>query len=415
MMKYTVTRFLKAGVAAFAVAMCFFAQVSTAAPVSNGFVVEKWIDRIQLNGVAVDTSGAYGNNVYFGDNNTGTIHRLDGQGLSTPFATIPGAISSLEFDPTGAFGGLLYASVVRSGSQPDKVYAIAPDGSSSLFFSGSTMLSKGMSFGRGGAFGSDLYMADGQAGNLVRIHSDGTSSTLSGGLGVRDGNDDLVLVEDGPFGGFIYLTSVQGTDEIQRIAPSGSAGIFTLAAGGKSIEIGSGVFGDYLYAGGPSSLSGADGAVIVRYDASGNMEVFAEGFLPTNDNPIRTLAIQNDTMWAINVDDALYRITPVPEPITGDLNFDGFVGLADLNIILGNWNLWVPPGDPRADVGGVGGTGPDGFVGIDDLNVVLGNWNAGTPPAAEASAVVPEPGSVVVLGVVTVMVFGIGRSRRPAA
>ncbi len=34
----------------------------------------------------------------------------------------------------------------------------------------------------------------------------------------------------------------------------------------------------------------------------------------------------------------------------------------------------------------------DGFVGIDDLNVVLGNWNAGTPPPGGNA--VPEPGTL---------------------
>jgi sialidase-1 len=69
--------------------------------------------------------------------------------------------------------------------------------------------------------------------------------------------------------------------------------------------------------------------------------------------------------------------------LAGDLDGDGFVGISDLNIVLGNWNQNVPPGDPLADADG------DGFVGIADLNVVLGNWNAGTPPAGGAS--IPEP------------------------
>jgi PEP-CTERM motif len=77
-------------------------------------------------------------------------------------------------------------------------------------------------------------------------------------------------------------------------------------------------------------------------------------------------------------------------PLTGDLDGDGFVGINDLNIVLGNWNQNVPPADPQADPSG------DGFVGIDDLNAVLGNWNAGTPPPA--SAAVPEPASVALLG-----------------
>jgi hypothetical protein len=71
--------------------------------------------------------------------------------------------------------------------------------------------------------------------------------------------------------------------------------------------------------------------------------------------------------------------------LAGDLNSDGFVGIEDLNIVLGNWNQSVPPGDPLADPSG------DGFVGIEDLNTVLGNWNAGTPPG---QAAVPEPASL---------------------
>jgi hypothetical protein len=74
-----------------------------------------------------------------------------------------------------------------------------------------------------------------------------------------------------------------------------------------------------------------------------------------------------------------------------DRDLDGFVGIEDMNIILGEWNQQVAP-DSHSDPSG------DGFVGIADLNVVLGNWNAGTPPLAEASAVVPEPGSLLLLG-----------------
>lgn len=76
--------------------------------------------------------------------------------------------------------------------------------------------------------------------------------------------------------------------------------------------------------------------------------------------------------------------------LDGDLNDDGFVGISDLNIVLGVWNQNVTPGDKlQGDPSG------DGFVGIDDLNTVLGNWNAGTPPSANA---VPEPASLILLG-----------------
>jgi hypothetical protein len=91
-------------------------------------------------------------------------------------------------------------------------------------------------------------------------------------------------------------------------------------------------------------------------------------------------------------------------PLEGDLNGDGFVGIADLNIVLGLWNQNVTPGDlMQGDPSG------DGFVGINDLNTVLGNWNAGTPPAGNA---VPEPASLALF--TTAGLTAMGRRRAKA-
>ncbi len=78
--------------------------------------------------------------------------------------------------------------------------------------------------------------------------------------------------------------------------------------------------------------------------------------------------------------------------LRGDLDGDGFVGIADLNIILANWNQLVPPGNLAADVNG------DGFVGIADLNVILANWNNGAPLPPGLGASVPEPASLAIIG-----------------
>ena len=56
----------------------------------------------------------------------------------------------------------------------------------------------------------------------------------------------------------------------------------------------------------------------------------------------------------------------------------------------GTTNVLPPP--LAGDING------DGFVGIDDLNVVLGNWNAGTPPAG-GNASIPEPASIALLSI----------------
>ena len=84
-------------------------------------------------------------------------------------------------------------------------------------------------------------------------------------------------------------------------------------------------------------------------------------------------------------------VSDFPVMLDGDLDGNGFVGVDDLNIVLGNWNQSVTPGDlASGDLSG------DGFVGVDDLNVVLINWNNGTPP--EGLAVIPEPVTLNLLG-----------------
>ncbi|MEZ6194006.1 MAG: hypothetical protein R3C45_22395 [Phycisphaerales bacterium] len=97
-------------------------------------------------------------------------------------------------------------------------------------------------------------------------------------------------------------------------------------------------------------------------------------------------------------------VSPFAAGLEGDLDGDGFVGISDLNLVLGNWNLSIPPGDALADPSG------DNFVGIEDLNTVLGNWNAGTPPVS--GSVVPEPGAVSLLGALGLATLGQRRGAR---
>ncbi|XAM00499.1 hypothetical protein OT109_03725 [Phycisphaeraceae bacterium D3-23] len=70
------------------------------------------------------------------------------------------------------------------------------------------------------------------------------------------------------------------------------------------------------------------------------------------------------------------------DTLTGDLNGDGFVGAADLDVLLAHWGDTVSAGslidgDPSGD----------GMVGETDLQIVRDAWGDGTPPAG-----VPEPG-----------------------
>lgn len=106
------------------------------------------------------------------------------------------------------------------------------------------------------------------------------------------------------------------------------------------------------------------------------------------------LIIFNDK-WAF-LDDLAFVLDFTRPRITGDLDGDGFVGIGDLNLVLGKWNQTVKKNDP-ADPSG------DSFVGIADLNMVLGNWNAGIPPATGAA--LPEPGTGLVVAITGVILL----------
>jgi len=161
-------------------------------------------------------------------------------------------------------------------------------------------------------------------------------------------------------------------------------GFFSLDNGATFTEVGAGFDGFSL----PGDPQGA-GSNTLESNAL-HAGVFAFGGLPF-DTPAD---VSFDTFTAEALAGNL---------LAGDLDGDGFVGIADLNIVLGNWNQNVPPGDPLADPSG------DGFVGIADLNVVLGNWNAGTPPLGDASANIPEPASAMLIAAGG---LALGRHRR---
>ena len=84
--------------------------------------------------------------------------------------------------------------------------------------------------------------------------------------------------------------------------------------------------------------------------------------------------------------------------LLGDLNSDGVVSSADLDIVRGNWGQFVPTGS-LID----GDPSNDGLVSSADLDIVRANWGR------TASAAVPEPTTFVLLGIA---VFGLIAYRR---
>ncbi len=70
-------------------------------------------------------------------------------------------------------------------------------------------------------------------------------------------------------------------------------------------------------------------------------------------------------------------------PLPGDLNGDGLVGSADLDLVRANWGASVTPGDLT-----MGDASGDGLVDSADLDIVRGNWGQTTSALVGS---VPEP------------------------
>ena len=121
-------------------------------------------------------------------------------------------------------------------------------------------------------------------------------------------------------------------------------------------------------------------------------EMVAQFGLGTHADTVDVVTIR----WPSGITQKFFNVAPNAELqaieayLAGDLNGDGFVGIADLDIVLAHWNQNAIPGmHSQGDVSG------DGFVGIADLDEVLGNWNQGTPPTDLVA--IPEPSVFAIL------------------
>lgn len=67
--------------------------------------------------------------------------------------------------------------------------------------------------------------------------------------------------------------------------------------------------------------------------------------------------------------------------LLGDVNLDGLVGIADLDVVLTHWGQSVLPGDLES-----GDLNGDGTIGLADLDVILSGWSADVRTNPEPSS-----------------------------
>jgi autotransporter-associated beta strand protein len=264
---------------------------------------------------------------------------------------------------------------------------------------GDTTLAEGTTLGTLGAgtlaITGDLLMHSGSKVAANVIVQPGAGRRVSGAGTVGGG----VLIGDGA--GLMPGTGV-GRLTIEGDYSQLPGGLLTIELSG-----GSGVPGtdyDHLLVTGAARFAGALSVLLADGFVPAPQDVFTiidAGSIVGGFDLMSLPDIGNDLAWLVSQTDTSLTLRVV-STLAGDLNGDGFVGIADLNIVLPTWNTHVTPGDQAQ-----GDTNGDGFVGIEDLNAILGNWNSGTPPQA---ASVPEPTGAV-MG--TLIVLN-GLRQRPA-
>ncbi len=336
----------------------------------NGYDLWQYSDNTSVSGI----SGAVDGDVFFGDLaafsakyviNT-TPPPPDDHGNSSATATVV-AIPSTTAGVIGEASDTDWFELTLNGGD-DYTFSLLADGLTSgelrLYTNTSTLVSTDTGPAVGSTLAELAFTPVVGGTYYLAVDASGT------------GGYDLAVQESDDHGDTIGTASELGTLAIGGIQVSGDADYFhfTATAGMqydiKAQDFGVGIADVVL------SLYNAGGTIISQDIGSNPGGVHAQILwtAPTSGEMYVAVTAQPGT-----VGDYIVTLVETNPQIDGDLDGDGFVGINDLNIVLGNWNLNVTPGDLLS-----GDPDGDGFVGINDLNVVLGNWNAGAPPTAES-------------------------------
>ena len=173
--------------------------------------------------------------------------------LGSPVDVPISAVWAIEPSSGGAFGDFVYAALLDEG-----IVRVDPAGAPSVF-SGS--FARGLRFGPGDAFGSDLYVASDAL--VLTTGSGGTSKTFAGGFQMAR---DLAFGGGGAWGHDLYVLDAGNfgatSATLLRVTP---AGVRTVVASG--FDVTDPAWGQIAFAGGPDYC---DALYVTTYSSQTN-------------------------------------------------------------------------------------------------------------------------------------------------
>jgi outer membrane protein assembly factor BamB len=330
-----------------------------------------------------------------------------GSYISSPSVAVSGttAVVGAHLHDHVGVGNQSGGAYIFDTTTGNELFELIPSGFASLDAFGYSVAVSG-NIAVVGALGDDeeaesagvAYVFDTTTGNqLVKLTaSDAVAGDKLGGAVAVSGTTALVGTKDhNSDAGAVYVFDTTTGNELFKLTASDAAGGDhfggSVAVSGNIAVIGA------LY----DDDTGTNSGSVYIFDTTNGNELFK---LTASDAASRdefgsSVAASGDlvVIGAPGVNDDTGATYVLEAVLVGDLNGDGYVGIDDLNIVLGAWSQSVPPADEAADPSG------DGFVGSADLNIVLRNWGAGTPPNAEVIAI-PEPTSAALMTGIAMLV-----------
>lgn len=215
--------------------------------------------------LAFDRGGLYGGALLSADD--AQYVKITSAGATAAFGgAAPAArTGTLVQAPAGPFGGLCYTSSVDT----DQVYRLGVGGALTTFATGLRGV-EGLAFGPGGAWGSDLYLADASLTGLsaaingdaaiYRLDSAGVRTLVVQDSGLLSGAAALAFDTVGHFDGDLFVSDVLN-ERLLRVTPTGEVSVFATG------------FGNLFASGG--LVFGPDGALYVADTGSG--QPFGDG------------------------------------------------------------------------------------------------------------------------------------------